>query len=278
MIQQALRSLTSVISDNLELVRAWGPVVVGLGAIVTSFFASLSLLKTQRAQFNLAKSKEERDEIVKKLNSFYGPFKQLRTQSRILYAKFATERMRDYNKKNPNKPFRTLRFLLQGKEELDASDSEILTQILQLGQRQLRLIQSYSGVVDKPELQELLGKLGAHIRILRLASQKKLTRSPEQFEDIVFPLEIDGAIESAILRLQDRLTELSQFQTNRLPRKPGALTSGPLSITTRMSSRMPILACQEKCLRTSVSSTMTLRRICRGGLVSWMRVAEWGGM
>ena len=29
-------------------------------------------------QFNLVKSKEERDEIVKKLNTFYGPFKQLR--------------------------------------------------------------------------------------------------------------------------------------------------------------------------------------------------------
>lgn len=94
--------------SNLEWIKAWGPVMVGGGAIITSFIASLFLLKTQRAQnraqneantrqFNLVKSQEERDEIVKKLNTFYGQFKQLRTQSRILYAKFAREIAEEFN-------------------------------------------------------------------------------------------------------------------------------------------------------------------------------------
>jgi ubiquinone/menaquinone biosynthesis C-methylase UbiE len=238
MIYQALPSPTPLVSNNIEVVKAWGPVVVGFAAIIASFISSYIVLRRQSAQnerqvtlqreqhadqlkintrqLELVRSKEERDEIVRKLNTFYGPFRQLRTQSRILYAKFAQDRMRDYNEKHKHegKRFRTLRYLVSG-EKLDGADLELLRQILHLGQKQIRLIESRSGVVDKPELQELLGKLAAHIRILRLASEGKLKAvEPQEFENIVFPLEVDGAIESAILRLQDRLTELSEFQSD----------------------------------------------------------------
>ena len=54
-----------------------------------------------------------------------------------------------------------------------------------------------------------------HIRIIQLAHDRKLTGPPDAFEDILFPLAVDGAIESAILRLQDRLHELSDFETLR---------------------------------------------------------------
>jgi 2-polyprenyl-3-methyl-5-hydroxy-6-metoxy-1,4-benzoquinol methylase len=199
-----------------EIVKAWGPVIVGMCAIFASFLASLGLLWTQRRQnkmqnlanlrnYSIAKSKEERDEIIKKLNSFYGPFKALRTQSRLLYGKFALAIQQ--SDKASGVRFRTLRHLLEGKTFV-GQDKELLAQILQINSELRKLIESSSGVVDRPELQDLLGKLGTHIRVLQLASERKLSGPPSAFDDIVFPLPIDGALESAILRLQDRLREL----------------------------------------------------------------------
>src|SRR5258705_4660041 len=256
-LDQALPTPSPVVtSANLEMVKAWGPVVVGFGAIIASFITSIFVLRTQRAQnraqneatlhqlelqkkrdesqneatsrqlviqqeqnrtqneanarqFNLLRSKEERDEIIKKLNDFYGPFKELRTQSKILYGKFALELRPGYEGATGTR-FRTLRYLLEGCT-LDVQDTEILTQILQIGSEQVKLIESQMGLVDRPELQDLLGTLAAHIRILQLAFNKKVTGPADAFEDMLFPLSIDGAIESAILRLQDRLNELSQF-------------------------------------------------------------------
>lgn len=161
-------------------------------------------------QFSLVRSKEERDEITKKLNTFYGPIKQLRTQQGILYGKFAYDLRNTYLNAN-EKRFRTLRYLLEG-QEFGSQDRELLEQILDINKKFLNLIEGNSGLVDKPELQELLGKVAAHMTILQLAYNKKLKGPAELFEDIVFPLEINGAIESAILRLEDRLKELSDFE------------------------------------------------------------------
>jgi SAM-dependent methyltransferase len=210
-------------SLDKELVKAWGPVVVGTAGIIASLVGTLIVLSVQYrnnkgqnklsfAQLALSKFKEERDEIFRRLNNFYGPFKELRTQSRLLYNKFVLRLDEEHRKKN--KRFRTLRYLLEG-GEFNVEQDCLLKQVLAINQDVLKLIESHSGVVDKPELQELLGKLGAHIRIIQLAYDRKLTGPPEAFEDIVFPLAVDGAIESAILRLQDRLKELGDFEAQR---------------------------------------------------------------
>ena len=219
-LQALLRSLGS---SEAEIIKAFGPFVIGFFTILFGLIGTFSLLivqwkqnqsvnKATARQFALLKSKEERDDIIKKLNTFYGPFKQMRTQSRILYSKFALEIRPLHEKKHPTR-FRTLRYLLEGKP-LGPQDKEILTQILDIGQKTLKLMESDSGLVDKPELQDLLGKLGAHINILQLAFDRKLTGPATAFEDIVFPSAIDGAIESSILRLQDRLEELMTEEEN----------------------------------------------------------------
>jgi hypothetical protein len=87
---------------NPEIVKAWGPILVGLAAILVSSIINIILILVQRGQnkrqneFNvrqiaLSKSEEERDEILKRLNMFYGPFIELRTQSKLLYEKFEHE-------------------------------------------------------------------------------------------------------------------------------------------------------------------------------------------
>jgi hypothetical protein len=69
------------LANDPELVKAWGPIAIGTLSIFVGFVTTLVLLRTQRVQnryqneanirqFNLVKSKEERDEIIKKLNSF----------------------------------------------------------------------------------------------------------------------------------------------------------------------------------------------------------------
>lgn len=225
MVHQFLEWLRS---QEPEVVKAWGPIAIGTLTIFAGFLTTFLVLVVQRVQnryqneanirqFNLTKSKEEKDEIIKKLNTFYGPFKELRTQSRILYGKFATVLQLQY-RKDTGVRFRTLRYLLEGKK-FTGQDDEIFTEILKNGRKQLELIETQSGVVDRPELQELLGKLCAHIRLLQLAYDGKLSGPASSFEDIVFPLAIDGAIESAVLRLQDRMAELGEHDAAKSSKK-----------------------------------------------------------
>lgn len=210
--------------QNPEFVKAWGPVAVGLGtmmvsliALIVSLAVNVILIFVQRGQnkrqnnlslrqLAVSKSKDQRDEIFHQLNEFYGPFIQLRTQSKLLYEKFGYELEKKYV--TAAKPFRTLRYLLEG-GTFTSQERALLEQILELNEKLMGLIESSLGVVDKLELQDLLGKFGSHVRVLQLAYQKKLRDNPSLFEDIVFPLAIDGAIESEIQRLKSRLSELN---------------------------------------------------------------------
>lgn len=219
-------------SADPEKVKAWGPILIGFLTVLSAFAVQFILIRWQRKQFEqqtqtareqfdhqkevakkqyeLSRSEEEREEIYRKLDTFYGPFKELRTQSKILYRKFAIGLRQEA--KQQGRRFRTLEHLLQGKQ-FTGQDAEILTEILRLGKESLTLIETRSGVVDKVELQELLGMAATHIRVLQLASEGKLTGPPDLFADLVFPRQVDSAIESAILRLQDKLRELAGQET-----------------------------------------------------------------
>jgi SAM-dependent methyltransferase len=218
--------------QNPEFVKAWGPVAVGMGtmivgllALLVSLAVNVILLFFQRGQnkrqnnfslrqLALSKSKDQRDAILHQLNEFFGPFIQLRTQSKLLYEKFGYELEKKH--RTISKPFRTLRYLLEG-ETFTSQERALLEQILELNEKLMDLIESSLGVVDKLELQDLLGKFGSHVRVLRLAYQRKLKENPGLFEDIVFPLAIDGAIESEIQRLKSRLSELNVMIEDRQP-------------------------------------------------------------
>jgi hypothetical protein len=240
-------NITSVVTTSSESLKVWGPMLVGLVAAFLAFTGQLILIWRQRQQseklneltrkqLELSKSKEEREEIHRKLNTFYGPFKELRTQSKLLYRKFADSHRQAA--KASGQKFRTLQHLLQG-NFFQGQDAELLSQILKIDQELLKLIEAQSGVVDKPELQELLGKLGAHIRILQLACDGKLSGPTNLFTDIVFPLPIDGAIESAILRLQDRLRELNRLESQHALTHPSVVACANSTIDYYDSNAEP---------------------------------------
>src|SRR5882672_12497047 len=88
-------------TDLMTVFSSVGAVLVVIFAIVFSYFQFKKGLDAN-------KSKEQRDEIYKKLNDFYGPVLQLRKKSSNIYH-ILSER---FKKDKPN--FRVLTYLLEG--------------------------------------------------------------------------------------------------------------------------------------------------------------------
>lgn len=140
-------------------------------------------------------------DINKKIEVFYGPCLALREQSRILYSVFAIDL-----KKNSSVRFRTLRYLCSyGVDNLSTADSSILKEIMSISRKNLELIEANSWLITNTALNSLLGKLCAHFRILELAYKGELNGKAHLMENIVFPLEVDGAIYSEVKRLKSLL-------------------------------------------------------------------------
>lgn len=159
-----------------------------------------------------------RDQISNTLNDFLLPMKVLRGESRHLYEIFAAGIRLDLKKKweetGEKEFFRTLRYLASG-GYLPSHDESLLVEIINVGKKQLKLIESSSSARTNPAFAELMGKLGAHIRALTLASEHKLDGIPELAEKLVFPLEVDGALETEIRRLQDDFRKIDPSKSGR---------------------------------------------------------------
>ncbi len=176
----------------LEFLKAIGPIIVGLAALFVGYYYNRRLL----AQKN---HEDERKEIYKKLNSFYGPMKQLLGVSFELYDRFTFSRPKD---------FRTLVALLNG-VKFEGNDKILLEQILEVEEHMDRLILEQSGLVDDEDLQKILSKVSTHFRVIRLAYKGDLVSQASRFEGNVFPREITAMIEKEIARLKNRLEALN---------------------------------------------------------------------
>jgi hypothetical protein len=169
-----------------------GPIVIGLAGLYIGYRYNERSL-TQKGH------EDERKEISKKLNSFYGPVRQLLGTSFEFYKVLTLSRPKD---------FRTLVFLLEG-GIFEGNDAVLLQLILDVGENIERLIDEQSGLVDNKDLYELLWKLRTHIRLISLAANGKLKGEKERFEQHVFPRDVTDKIEKEILRLNARLAELN---------------------------------------------------------------------
>jgi hypothetical protein len=187
-----LQSANSVGHVVLEFIQALGPVIVGLLALLVGYHYNKRLLTQKNHE-------DERKEIYKKLNSFYGPMKQLLGVSLELYERLTASRATD---------FRTLVALLSG-EKFQGNDKILLEQILEVGEHMDKLILEQSGLVDDEQLQKLLSQMSAHFRVIRLAYKGDLVGQASRFEGNVFPRDITTTIEKEITRLKKRLDELN---------------------------------------------------------------------
>lgn len=173
-----------------------------IAAVVTipGILLSLYTLKNQRL-------KSERDEIYKKLNSFYGPIRlQLKT-SKALYDVFAAS----VNKRTGVTDFRTLPFILDGKE-FSKTEKTLLMQILNIGKNIEKIIEKNAGLIDSDDLHNEMIKLGTHLRIIREAYNGNYTvgdDKEELLEDKTFPDIIDS-VDDIFKKLKGRLDELNK--------------------------------------------------------------------
>jgi Methylase involved in ubiquinone/menaquinone biosynthesis len=164
-------------------------------------------LGNQKKLFKESQNLKEREAIRHKLNNFYGPFKALRTESRLLYDAFAKGPKLEVKERTGKDFFRTLRYLAEG-QDFVPTDRAILEEILRIEQKEIDLIEKEGWAVSNLRLNELLGKFATHIRLLALAAEHKIDGMSEDLKEIVYPRELDGAIESEIRKLEYRYNQL----------------------------------------------------------------------
>ena len=198
--------------DSFKLSDAITPTASILTALISLVLAFKTIKKysnDHKLQIEQVKSEKRKDEVLKakdKIEKFYGPINALLEESSTIYAHFALQEKEALKKQNGY--FRTLRFLTEdanedynGVERLSKHDKELFRHIIDISDKVTVLIETESGHIDNPALHILLGKLAAHYRIIKSAYEGKLTGQSEYLESIVFPLEINGAINSEICKL-----------------------------------------------------------------------------
>jgi hypothetical protein len=176
----------------MEIITGVGGVIVGLAGL---FFGYLY----NRQTLNQKQHEEERKEIYKKLNSFYGPFGHLLRTSSELYEVFTRDK---------GDEFRTLTFLLNG-QKLQGNDDVLIRQIIDITGEMDKLIITNSGLIDGEEMRDVLARASAHFRILRLAHSGDITGEAEKFRDYVFPRDLSEKTEKQIGKLKARLDRLN---------------------------------------------------------------------
>ena len=176
----------------LELIKTTGPIIVGLGAIIASYFFNKKMLR-------LKKNEDRINLINKKLTEFYGPFQHYRETTTLIYRRFSSG-------KDDN--FKTVRELLSGKK-FTGNDKILLNEILKLNEKIEDLILSKAGLIEDTKLRsDVLPRFSSHILLLRLICKGKIKGEFDRFEDDIFPQEIDIEIERRINELQTELKEI----------------------------------------------------------------------
>ncbi|UQA51968.1 class I SAM-dependent methyltransferase [Vibrio sp. ED002] len=192
-------------------------------SLFVAFFTIRKYSKDHKHQSLLLEREKNKEEILKakeKIEKFYGPINSLLEESRIIYKYFAVQEKLQYEKNGDY--FRALNFFTEpeqkndksrilnkikisppksGADKLSLHDRELFSHIIDISDKITDLIENQSGHVDNPALHILLGKLTAHYRIVKSAFEGKISEQNTHLDDVVFPLEINGAINSEINKL-----------------------------------------------------------------------------
>ena len=202
-LQVSLENLSEKVDANKgwsakELVTSIGSMTGVLAVIVSAATIWVNRKMSLRSLTQKANEEKARN-LQERLDKFYGPLIQFRNQSRLLYKAFKGRQPDPAN-------FRTLTALLSGKN-FDNNDKVLLDEIIKIGKDTETLIKQSSGLVDE-DLQEILGKATTHYLVLRLAYEKLLQGDVDQFQEYVFPNELDHAIKQKIESIKQELIAL----------------------------------------------------------------------
>jgi len=185
-----------------------GPTIVGILAVIFSYFMNRRLIKENERLKNAELEQEykqkiqyfDRSEVYKRLNDFYSPLQLLRRTSAELHNIF---------KNGQN--FRTLPELIRG-NKFDNNDRVILEEIIRIGDDCKQIIVKNSGLIDNKELRDIhLPKLLTHYILIKNAFDCKISSQIERFEGYEFPNEIDKILDDKVNELHNQLAQLNKI-------------------------------------------------------------------
>ncbi len=158
------------------------------------------LLNSQNSR--LQRKKSERDEIYKKINSFYGPIRlQLKT-SKEFYNLFCSS----IKQRLGLDTFRTLPYILDG-NQLNKTEKTILKQILKIGKNIEQIINNNAGLIDDDNLHKEMVQLATHLQIIREAYEGGYSIGSNKLpflENKTFP-DIEERVDEMFWKLKNEL-------------------------------------------------------------------------
>ncbi len=194
--------------DIWKFLQDFGPTVISLFAIFTTFWVTRETLKSQAKQnikaLNAKKDLEARQLIQRKLDEFYGPLIHQRMKSTKLYDKLSAKY------RGQDEKFSILTYLLE-EYQFEKNDKVLLEQIIQLGVESEKLIQEKSGLIDDSQLRlEILPRVTVHFLLLHLAYNGNLKGNSDEFKDLTYPNELIAKLEERKARLERDLDNLTK--------------------------------------------------------------------
>lgn len=177
------------------------PFVSGLTALGGALIGGWLGRRNAFAAINQKANETEMKELQTKLNEFYGRFRQISAENKLIALEFKS--------RHGTQEFRTLVALLDPawRDGLSPADRTIVETIVKNGAELRNLIRDKAGLVDIQVL-PYLAKVSAHFAMLDLASQGKLENDPQRFKAYVYPETLDGILDLEIKRLSERITLL----------------------------------------------------------------------
>lgn len=184
-----------------------GPIILGILALVFSYFMNRRLIKENEKLKNKELENEykqkiqyfDRSEVYKRLNDFYAPLQLLRRTSKQLHNIF-----------KDGKNFRTLPELING-NKFDHNGIHILDEIISIGDECRNIIVKNSGLIDNKDLRDIhLPKLLTHYILIKKAFKGDISNQLKRFEGYEFPNEIDDIVDEKVNNLYEELERLNR--------------------------------------------------------------------
>jgi hypothetical protein len=198
-------SSASTYPSWVEALVDFGPVIVGglgVASFIIVYFRIKDSIQQTEKRLRERQKEEERNEIQRKLNEFYGPCQTLMRETKMLHDLFKHD-----------DEFRTLTELLEGRE-FTGNNEVLLEQVMEVTDKISDLIIDKSGLIEDEEenLQELLSRARVHFRILRLAYNDELSEDTERLKEYVYPKDLDDEIKRKKTELENRLNKLREIE------------------------------------------------------------------
>ncbi|MER8944073.1 hypothetical protein NKH82_32190 [Mesorhizobium sp. M0915] len=177
------------------------PAISGFAALLGAAVGGLIAKWNASAANNQRANEVEIAQIQSKLNDFYGRFRLVSEENKLVSIEFKTRHGGD--------SFRTLLALLDPKwlKGLSPADKTIVARMVENGLILRTLVRDKAGLVN-PAISPYLAKVSAHFSMLELAYKGELENDPGRFKQYVYPEKLDGVLDIEMKRLAGRIALL----------------------------------------------------------------------